>query len=590
MMRPWMDIGDFAVLKELGRGCGGAVHLARRKADQRLYALKSLTLPVKADAVSRVLREVHILASFENPFVVRYFDSFLHEGRCVLVMEHCSSGSLYELLEEKQQESAEPESPPQYFEETQVWKWALQLGLALHEIHKHRVVHRDIKPHNLFISGDDLKVGDFGVARLLGDNLATTIIGSPKYMAPEIYRGDSYDASADLWSMGVTLAEMTNLKHPFSASNQHALALQIMEVPKGTSRIPQYYSPAMADLVSNCMLREAKERPSARDMLFTPAARRHLMRFGLSSYLPAVELPPPLAAATSAVDLDPPPQKSGTSCRHHSFILELLPLQSGFTVDATDTEAAWQGPLKEAPQLPTSHPSPRRVLRPLLPPCSLLPTLGPIAAALDPGSSAQTSSSPSRLPSCVPSHVPSRAPSPDMMQIDERQPAQMKPANAAHNCVAAVKPELGNCSHEATRVRRRASRRRASSQDVEAAYGLQATEQKQLQSRRRVSRGHFLDLGDDDEDGSSNGNGNGVRNNGGGVVMGEKCQAEGADAPSGWELKPVQAGRPLRRYSWHSLALRESNLSCCQCVNSSTATQSHMLCGLISSAGNRNES
>ena len=152
---------DFVTVKQLGQGCSGICSLVRRRADSRLYALKELEMPADPVESSAVLQEVHILASLEHPFIVRYFDSFVEMRKLFLVMEHAPNGSLHTVLTEHQR-TARP------IAEDTIWRYMLQLLLGLHTIHTRRVVHRDIKPHNIFLGADDtVKIGDFGVSRML---------------------------------------------------------------------------------------------------------------------------------------------------------------------------------------------------------------------------------------------------------------------------------------------------------------------------------------------------------------------------------------------------------------------------------------
>ena len=152
---------DFVTVKQLGQGCSGICRLVRRRADNRLYALKELEMPADPAESSAVLQEVHILASLEHPFIVRYFDSFVEMRTLFLVMEYAPNGSLHTVLTEHQRTAR------QIAEDT-IWRYMLQLLLGLHTIHTRRVVHRDIKPHNIFLGADDtVKIGDFGVSRML---------------------------------------------------------------------------------------------------------------------------------------------------------------------------------------------------------------------------------------------------------------------------------------------------------------------------------------------------------------------------------------------------------------------------------------
>ena len=93
---------DFVIQRAIGSGVFGAVHLARRKRDKKLYALKEMELPPNPEAAASVMQETHILASLEHPFIVRYYDSFVELRKLVLVMEYAPNGSLHTVLAEHQ--------------------------------------------------------------------------------------------------------------------------------------------------------------------------------------------------------------------------------------------------------------------------------------------------------------------------------------------------------------------------------------------------------------------------------------------------------------------------------------------------------
>ena len=197
-------------------------------------------MPSDQGEASAVLQEVHILASLEHPFIVRYFDSFVETRKLFLVMEYAPNGSLHTVLQHHQRLG-------RHVEEDTIWRYVLQLLLGLHAIHQRRIVHRDLKPHNIFLGADDtVKIGDFGVSRLLSGSadMATTLVGSPGYLAPELCSGEPYDEKADIWALGVTLVELCALKHPFGGAGS--------QVPRPTPS--PFCAPSPQDLSGTLLL------------------------------------------------------------------------------------------------------------------------------------------------------------------------------------------------------------------------------------------------------------------------------------------------------------------------------------------------
>ena len=147
-----MSLADFKQLKQIGAGCGGTVKLALRKADNKLYALKELELPRDPQEAAAVLQETHILASLDHPFIVRYYDSFVELHKLFMVMEYAPNGTLATVLSAHQKSN-------RHVDEAVLWGYCVQLLVALHTIHRIGIIHRDVKPQNIFLGeGDVVKV------------------------------------------------------------------------------------------------------------------------------------------------------------------------------------------------------------------------------------------------------------------------------------------------------------------------------------------------------------------------------------------------------------------------------------------------
>ena len=180
----------------------------------------------------QALREVQLLASFEHPYVIRYYDSFLDDEILHIVMEWAEHGTLSDRLKAPGGDNL-PES--------QVWKWALQITVGLNNMHERKVLHRDLKSANVFITGKgDAKIGDLGVSRALTtmQEMAHTVVGTPYYLSPELCEGRPYNVKSDVWALGCILFEMcSGGAMPFQASNQGALILKILSGNQVCARV-----------------------------------------------------------------------------------------------------------------------------------------------------------------------------------------------------------------------------------------------------------------------------------------------------------------------------------------------------------------
>ena len=117
------------------------------------------------------------------------------------------------------------------FSEMEICHWFIQICLALEYVHGRRVIHRDLKTQNLFLTGNKtIKVGDFGISKVLESTtqVAMTVVGTPYYMPPEACQSAPYTSKSDVWSLGCILYELCSLKQPFQADNLLGLVFKIV--------------------------------------------------------------------------------------------------------------------------------------------------------------------------------------------------------------------------------------------------------------------------------------------------------------------------------------------------------------------------
>ena len=152
--------------------------------------------------------------------------------------------------------------------EKEIINYLIQICLALNHIHKKKIIHRDIKSGNIFLTkGGLVKLGDFGISKGFKNTWekAKSKVGTPYYLSPEIINSKPYDSKSDIWALGVLLYEMMTFKMPFNANSLPALSLKIL---RGIYQCPSsYYSKDLINLVKQCLTIEPKRRPSAEMIL-----------------------------------------------------------------------------------------------------------------------------------------------------------------------------------------------------------------------------------------------------------------------------------------------------------------------------------
>jgi len=250
--------------ERLGKGSFGRVWKATRKFDGKVVAIKEIDYTDMSTKQRQMLvNEVNILRKLQSPYVVKYIDRRIDkEKRLVnIVMEYCPGGDLQNVIRETRASNSS-------ISEDQIWVCLSELLVALVECHAgdEKILHRDIKPGNVFIDGEgNVKLGDFGLARELKDGLASTCAGTPYYMSPELNSGKGYNEKSDIWALGCVCYEMAALKPPFQATNSEQLKIRINTGK--LQRIPSKYSDSLWLLIQSMLDKEPSKRPSAENLL-----------------------------------------------------------------------------------------------------------------------------------------------------------------------------------------------------------------------------------------------------------------------------------------------------------------------------------
>ncbi|XP_041529852.1 serine/threonine-protein kinase Nek3 isoform X5 [Microtus oregoni] len=203
---PSMD--DYTVLSVIGQGSFGRALLVRQESSNQKFAMKEVRLPKSFSDTQKSRKEAVLLAKMKHPNIVAFQESFEAEGHLYIVMEYCDGGDLMQKI--KQQKG-------KLLPEDTILNWFVQICLGVNHIHKKRVLHRDIKSKNVFLTQNGkVKLGDFGSARLLSSPMAfaCTYVGTPYYVPPEIWENLPYNNKSDIWSLGCILYELCALKHP----------------------------------------------------------------------------------------------------------------------------------------------------------------------------------------------------------------------------------------------------------------------------------------------------------------------------------------------------------------------------------------
>ncbi|CCH62029.1 hypothetical protein TBLA_0G00820 [Henningerozyma blattae CBS 6284] len=319
---------DFQVLEEIGRGSFGSVRKVIYNPTKTVMVRKEIKYGhMNSKERQQLIAECSIVSQLKQSNIVEFFSWDFDEQKEVLYlyMEYCNKGDLSQMIKRYKQER-------RYVPEKIVWSIFAQVLTALYKCHygedlsplttiydrmkqpakgKNIVIHRDLKPGNIFLSYDDpnkiniensaiqynnglltnfkgytknekiennknenidynlvnVKLGDFGLAKSLETSIqfATTYVGTPYYMSPEVLNDQPYSPLSDIWSLGCVIFEMCSLHPPFQAKTYSELTNKIKSGK--FERIPEYYSNGLNSIIHSMIDVNLRTRPSTYELL-----------------------------------------------------------------------------------------------------------------------------------------------------------------------------------------------------------------------------------------------------------------------------------------------------------------------------------
>ncbi len=243
-------LGNYQIRRKIGTGGQADVYLAVDTALQRKVALK-----VFASRASPLLDEARVIATLDHPNIVRVYHVEPRGEQRYMAIEYLDGGSIEQLVKRS------GPLPP-----ARALRFALAMAEGLKHAHNLGIVHRDIKPKNLLVSREgQLKIADFGFACHIDSGGSDGIRGTPKYMPPEIWRGEKPTVRSDIYSAGGCLAYMATGRAPWE--EQTVAKMRRAHLERELEEQPDSVAPPVWQLVRRCMDKDPQNRPASATML-----------------------------------------------------------------------------------------------------------------------------------------------------------------------------------------------------------------------------------------------------------------------------------------------------------------------------------
>ncbi|CRG88897.1 NIMA (never in mitosis gene a)-related kinase [Talaromyces islandicus] len=290
------EADKYDVLEKIGAGSFGIIRKVKRKTDGFVLCRKEINyIKMSQKEREQLTAEFNILSSLRHPNIVAYYhrEHLKASQDLYLYMEYCGGGDLGMVIKNLKNSN-------KYAEEEFVWRVLSQLATALYRCHygadappiganvlnpsppkqglkgkqaQVMILHRDLKPENIFLGSDNsVKLGDFGLSKLMqSHDFASTYVGTPFYMSPEICAAEKYTLHSDIWALGCIMYELCQKSPPFNAKTHIQLVQRIREGK--FAPLPEFYSSELKSVIASCLRVNPDQRPDTAALLNLPIVR-----------------------------------------------------------------------------------------------------------------------------------------------------------------------------------------------------------------------------------------------------------------------------------------------------------------------------
>jgi serine/threonine protein kinase len=257
------------VEKYLDQGTYGTIFLLENLEKEKVVAKITNTNKHKIC----VKNEIDCMNLCKHKTIIKYHNFYYNPDneKSMIIMEYANAGNLKQVINNRRNYNMrmKNKTSEKYFPEEQIINTIYQLLLALNCVHRNNIIHRDIKPENIYLTSDDiLKLGDFHLAIKCDDNIKKhyhQCVGTPYYVAPEIWKKEKYNYKVDVWSLGILIYELMALHLPFFSHEINELENLILNGKY--EYLPECYSDELVNLVDSMINVDPDHRPDIIDIM-----------------------------------------------------------------------------------------------------------------------------------------------------------------------------------------------------------------------------------------------------------------------------------------------------------------------------------
>ena len=261
----------YKIIKKLGQGSFGSAFKVLNIINNDIYVIKQISVKNTSEKeIEKVTNEAKILSSLNSENIVKYYNSFCDNDSFNIVMEFCGGLDLRKFINEHRESGKR-------IDKLLIYYFIIDICKGLKEILSKNLIHRDLKPDNLFLTEEEnIKIGDFGIAKQLNNinEYAKTQIGTLLYMAPEILKGKEYTNKVDIWALECIIHELCTLNYCFKGSSLNETINKILS-SKYEKIDTNYYDSFLQELIDQLLNDNFEKRPDAEKIL--NSVRKHMI-------------------------------------------------------------------------------------------------------------------------------------------------------------------------------------------------------------------------------------------------------------------------------------------------------------------------